>query len=132
MVKAHVGDRAAFAEEAADAKNPDLKQFASDSLTVIKQHLSMIQEIAGTHGLAGGRQKSSMAMGGSMAPPQAAGDAGQSKSGLAPGSNANPAPATSSIDSSTAPGTPNTPSTADPGQGKSGVAPGANANPNGQ
>jgi putative membrane protein len=47
MVKAHMGDRALFTEEVAGAKNPDLKQFAQDTLPVIKEHLSMIEGMAG-------------------------------------------------------------------------------------
>jgi len=107
MLKAHVGDKALFTEEAANTKNPDLKQFADDSLQVIKEHLSMIQEIAGAHGLAGGRKGSSaMAMSNSAAPQT--GDAA-----------ANPPPV-GSMDSTTttSPGTP--PATSDPGAGKSG------------
>jgi len=48
MVKAHVGDKALFTEEIASAKNPDLKQFAQDTLPIIKEHLSMIEGMAGT------------------------------------------------------------------------------------
>jgi putative membrane protein len=129
MLKAHIGDKAAFAMEASGGNNADLKQFASDSLTVIKQHLGMIQEIAGTHGLAGGKHKSSMAMGGTMVP-ASAGDPGEGKSGLAPGSNANPASGMAPSGDRMAPGTP--PATGDAGQSKSGLAPGSNANPNGQ
>jgi putative membrane protein len=130
MVKAHVGDKALFTEEASSAKNPDLKQFATDSLKVITEHLSMIQEIAGAHGLAGyHKASSSTAM--TMAPStEASGDAAAGKSGAAAdATSANPAPVASgpSGDMTTTPGTP---STGDPGQGKSGLAPGSNANPN--
>jgi len=46
MLRAHVQDRALFKEEIASAKNPDLKQFASDTLPVIEQHLDMIKKIS--------------------------------------------------------------------------------------
>jgi putative membrane protein len=46
MVKAHVGDKALFTDEIDSAKNPDLKQFAEDTLPVIKDHLAMIEGIA--------------------------------------------------------------------------------------
>jgi putative membrane protein len=129
MLKAHIGDKALFTEEASDTKNADLKQFATDSLQVIKEHLSMIQEIAGTHGLAGGHKSSSTAM--SMGSSSTA-DPGMSKSGAAPGSNANPEPIGSApTGDSSAPATMNAPvpSTGDAGQSKSGLAPDANANP---
>ena len=127
MVKAHVGDRDLFTAEAADAKNPDLKQFASDSLQVIKEHLGMIEGIADTHGIATAHHgtKSSTSMTAMTPPPSASGDAAMSKSGPGPGGNANPAvPATDS-----GAGAPSAPSTSDAGESKSGVAPGGNANP---
>lgn len=128
MLKAHIADKALFTEEASDTKNADLKAFASDSLNVIKDHLSMIQEIAGTHGLAGGHKSSSTAM--SMGSSSSTSDPGMSKSGAAPGSNANPEPVGSApTGDSSAPATMNAPSTGDSGQSKSGLAPGANANP---
>jgi putative membrane protein len=127
MLKAHIGDKALFTEEAANTNNTDLKQFATDSLTVIKEHLSMIQEIAGTHGLAGGRKSSTtMAMGGAPAP-QSAGDAAMSKSGAGPGGNANPPPVGSNDTTTTAPGNP--PTTSDAGEGKGGAGPGSSGNP---
>jgi putative membrane protein len=46
MVKAHIGDKALFTEEVASAKNPDLKQFAEDTLPVITSHLDMIEGMA--------------------------------------------------------------------------------------
>jgi putative membrane protein len=129
MVKAHIGDKALFTAESANTKNPDLKQFADDSLTVIKEHLGMIQDIAGTHGLAGGRKGGSgMAMSDSGAPaPQAAGDAAMSKSGAGPGGNANPPPV-GSMDSTTTT-SPGTPPASDAGAGKSGAGPGSTGNP---
>jgi putative membrane protein len=138
MVRAHVADKALFTEESNNSKNPDLKQFADDSLSVITEHLTMIEGIADTHGIAMGHhhaKSTSMALtGGNMAPAAPAtssGDSGQGKSGLAPGANANPAPAaapsTTGGDSGSA--LPPAPSTGDSGQGKSGVSPGGNANP---
>ena len=54
MVRAHVRDKELFTEEANATKNPDLKQFANDSLGVITEHLTMIEGIADTHGIATG------------------------------------------------------------------------------
>jgi putative membrane protein len=129
MVKAHVGDKALFTAEVADAKNPDLKQFASDSLQVITDHLGMIEGIADTHGIATGHHapKSTTPMAGMTPPASASGDAAMSKSGPGPGGNANtgvPAPATDS-----GAGAPAAPSTSDAAQSKSGAGPGGNANP---
>jgi putative membrane protein len=89
MVRAHIADKALFAEEADSAKNQDLKVFAQDTLPVIKEHLSMIETMAD-----GGSSshQSAATQGGDM---PAMGSSGESKSGLAPGSNANPVPATS-------------------------------------
>jgi putative membrane protein len=119
MVKAHIADKALFTEEIDNAKNPDLKQFASDTLPIIKEHLGMIEGIAkgGSHDTA--------------AVPTSGGDmpmmgmSGESKSSLAPGSNANPAPETTP---SMAPAT-NAPDVGSSGESKSGLAPGSNANP---
>ena len=129
MLKAHIGDKALFTAEAANTKNDDLKQFAGDSLTVIKDHLSMIQEIAGTHGLAGGRKTSTpMAMSDSGAPaPQSAGDAAMSKSGAGPDGNANPPPVGSMDTTPTT--SPGTPPASDAAAGKSGAGPGSGSNP---
>jgi putative membrane protein len=135
MVRAHVHDKELFTEEAANTKNPDLKQFANDSLGVITEHLNMIEGIADTHGIATGhhgRKSTTMALDGMAPAPAAAGDSGQSKSGLAPGANANPAPADNSANGTstdTGSSLPPTPNTGDGGAGKSGLAPGANANP---
>jgi putative membrane protein len=131
MVKAHVGDKALFTQEASDATNPDLKQFATDSLTVIKDHLAMIQQIAGSHGLAGAHHKATTTAmsdtSAAMAPgAQSTGDPGMSKSGADPGSNANPS-ANSMPGNTAMPAA--APATGDSGQGKSGLAPGSNANP---
>jgi putative membrane protein len=149
MVRAHEEDKNLFTQESDIAKNADLKQFASDGLQVITEHLTMIQGIADSHGIAlsghreGGSATSMSSQSASMAPNPAAtenantaaapntGDAGQSKGGVGPGSNGNPAPAASGA---TAPGdvnaSPNSvPGTGDAGQSKSGVAPGANGNP---
>jgi putative membrane protein len=118
MVKAHIQDKALFTEEIDSAKNPDLKQFAQDTLPVIKDHLSMIESIE--HG------KSMTAM------HDSSGDSGAGKSGLAPGANANPAPQTNHPEgpASGAPETSGaTHNVGDGGAGKSGLAPGANANP---
>jgi putative membrane protein len=75
MINAHVADKALFTEEQANAKNPDLKQFASDSLPIITMHLQMIEGIAQTHGLPtnvqrGGTMSSTMtaSRGSGMAP----------------------------------------------------------------
>lgn len=97
MVKAHEGDKALFTEEVATAKNPDLKQFASDTLEIVKEHLGMIQGIAEAHGIAGRHHKkesssTAEASSGSTPPAQTSGDSGAGRSGLAPGSNANSAP----------------------------------------
>jgi len=125
MVKAHIADRALFAKESENGSNPDLKQFATDTLPVIKEHLSMIEDLAqnGTgHPTAAGTSTS----GGDMPP---MGSSGESKSGLAPGSNANPVPNTSpDAPADTGNGMPTTPD-AGSGQGKSGLAPGSTANP---
>ena len=133
MVKAHIGDKAAFTQESENANNPDLKQFATDSLLVIKQHLSMIEEIAGSHGLASGHHKSvTTAISDSMAPAsQNAGDPGMGKSGADPGSNANPPVGSSPGGDSAAPAMSNMPPAGDAGMSKSGPAPGSNANPAG-
>jgi putative membrane protein len=122
MVKAHIADKALFAEEIDDAKNPDLKQFASDTLPVIKEHLGMIEGIEN-----GGSHDSAAAstQGGDM---PMMGTSGESKSGLAPGSNANPAPESVPSTPSMAPAT-NAPDVGSSGESKSGLAPGSNANP---
>ena len=139
MVKAHVMDRDLFTEESSDAKNADLKQFASDSLSVIKDHLAMIEGIADSHGIAtghhGSKSMTSMALGGSSSssatrPDQSAGDSGAGKSGVAPGSNGNPIPSSDAAGmNDTSSGAATAPSTGDSGAGKSGVAPGSNGNP---
>jgi putative membrane protein len=128
MVKAHIGDKALFTEEAASAKNPDLKQFASDSLQVITEHLAMIEGMADTHGIASGHHGASSApMTMSASAPATTGASAEGKSGVAPGANGNPVPAQPAGADSTVSGVP--PTTGDSGQGKSGVAPGANGNP---
>lgn len=137
MVRAHVGDKALFTEEAASAKNPDLKQFAEDSLQVITEHLAMIEGIADTHGIATGhhgKKSTSMALTGGMAPGSApattSGDSGAGKSGVAPGANGNPAPpAGAAAGGETGNTAAPAPNSGDSGAGKSGVAPGANGNP---
>ena len=122
MVKAHIADKALFSTEVDNAKNPDLKQFAEDTLPIITEHLSMIESIAGN---GGGNESASATQGGNMPP---MGGSGESKSGLAPGSNANPVPnSTTDMPSTTV--NPTTPDTGDSGQSKSGLAPGSNANP---
>ena len=128
MLKAHIGDKALFTAESANTKNPDLKQFADDSLQVITAHLGMIQEIAGTHGLAGGRKSSTtMAMGGAPAP-QPAGDAAMSKSGAGPGGSAN-MPPVGSQDTTTAPAPGTPPTSSDAAAGKGGAGPETGGNP---
>jgi putative membrane protein len=118
MVKAHIMDKALFTQEIDSAKNPDLKQFAQDTLPVIKEHLGMIEDIS--HGK-------------NMAMTHDVGSSGESKSGLAPGANANPAPATTTNPEGPAPAAPETssgtPNVGSSGESKSGLAPGANANP---
>jgi putative membrane protein len=129
MVRAHVMDKALFTQESSSAKNPDLKQFAADSLEVITEHLTMIEGIADTHGIATGhhgKKSTTMALTGGMAPSTTTGDSGAGKSGVAPGANGNPAPAAVP---DTGSALPSTPDTGDAGQSKSGVAPGANGNP---
>jgi putative membrane protein len=93
MVKAHIADKALFAQESTDGKNADLEQFASDTLPVIKEHLSMIEGMAGS-GSSGmtHHAKKSMAAGSpdtdtNATPP---GTSAESKSGVGPGANANP------------------------------------------
>jgi putative membrane protein len=117
MVKAHVADKALFAEEAENGKNPDLKQFAQDTLPVIKEHLSMIEDIAN------GKAPASMQ--------GMTGSSGESKSGLAPGSNANPVPnSPTTSGASSADTNPNSAGeVGSSGESKSGLAPGSNANP---
>jgi len=91
MVKAHIGDKALFNEEIDSAKNPDLKQFATDTLPVIKEHLGMIEAMAGTGSTAHHHAKKEAAM--DMSPtPNASpvGSSAESKSGVGPGGNANP------------------------------------------
>jgi putative membrane protein len=123
MVRAHIADKALFTEEADNAKNQDLKVFAQDTLPVITEHLSMIESIAGN----GDSHQSAATQGGDM---PAMGSSGESKSGLAPGSNANPVPDTTTDTSkSTGNGMPTTPDTGSSGESKSGLAPGSNANP---
>jgi putative membrane protein len=136
MVRAHVMDKGLFTEEASGARNPDLKQFAEDSLQVITEHLNMIDGIADTHGIATGhhgKKSTTMALTGGMAPASTtttSGDSGAGKSGVAPGANGNPAPpaGTAAGGQSDNTGAP-LPNTGDGGAGKSGVAPGANGNP---
>lgn len=143
MVKAHMADRDLFTEESASTKNPDLKQFADNTLTVIKDHLSMIEGIADSHGMAMGHKKmeKSMDMGtsSSMTPAPGMSDAAQSKSGAGPGGtgstmpDSSPAMGTSTggagMDSGNTMAPTMTPSSGDAGQSKSGPAPGGNANP---
>jgi putative membrane protein len=117
MVKAHLGDKALFAQEAQGAKNADLAQFAQASLPVIEEHLSMIQSIAGNGSASA--QSGGMTMGSS----------GQGKSGLTPGANANPVPETTTDSPGTSTAAPNAPDAGTSGQSKSGLAPGSNANP---
>jgi putative membrane protein len=45
MVKDHTEDSAEFHKEAEDAGDPDLKQFAGNSATVIDQHLKLAKQI---------------------------------------------------------------------------------------
>jgi putative membrane protein len=45
MVKDHQEDQAAFEKEISTGKNAQLKSFASDTLTVIKRHLTMAQDL---------------------------------------------------------------------------------------
>ena len=89
MVHAHIGDKALFKEEIATAKNPDLKQFAQDTLRVIEDHLSMIEGMAGA-----GHHHKKMDMSASGGTPASAptemGSAAESKSGAGPGANGNP------------------------------------------
>lgn len=98
MVKAHVGDKALFTEEIASAKNPDLKQFAQDTLPVIKEHLSMIEGIANGKSMAHHEEAAPATSGAAsdaMTPAAGVGTSGESKSGPAPGGNASmqtPAP----------------------------------------
>jgi putative membrane protein len=91
MVKAHIGDKALFTQEIDIAKNPDLKQFAQDTLPVIKEHLGMIEGMAGTG--SGHHVKNESAHStetGMSTAPGGVGTSGESKSGPAPGGNSNP------------------------------------------
>jgi len=91
MVKAHIGDRALFTEEIETAKNADLKQFATDTLPIIKEHLSMIQGMAGTgteHHVK--RESTGSTDTGMNTAPAVPGTSAESKSGPGPGGNANP------------------------------------------
>jgi putative membrane protein len=116
MVTAHIKDKALFTAESENGSNPDLKQFATDTLPVIKEHLSMIEGIS-----KGGSASAGMDM-----KPSNVGSAAESKSGAGPGGNANPVP-TPASDAGTGMGT--SPGTGSAADGKSGVGPGGNANP---
>jgi len=103
MIKAHEGDKALFTQESENAKNPDLKQFAQDTLPMIKEHLSMIEGIAGGHPESASSSTTNMPM--------------------APGSNANPVPNTPTTSGASSTDTTTTPTTPDTGSS------GSNANP---
>ncbi|HEX5320194.1 MAG TPA: DUF4142 domain-containing protein [Stellaceae bacterium] len=51
MVKDHDEDAKKFADEQRNTKDPQLKQFAEQTLTVIKEHDQMARQIAGTMGI---------------------------------------------------------------------------------
>jgi putative membrane protein len=46
MLTDHQKDVAAFKKEASSGKNPDIKQFASDTLPTLEHHLEMAQDLA--------------------------------------------------------------------------------------
>jgi putative membrane protein len=46
MVKGHKKDVAAFEQEAAQAQDPDVKQWATKTLPTLKEHLNLAQETA--------------------------------------------------------------------------------------
>jgi len=52
MVKDHETDVAAFKKEATNGKNPDLKQFASETLPTLEDHLKMAQDMQKSVGAA--------------------------------------------------------------------------------
>jgi len=117
MVTAHIKDKALFTAESENGSNPDLKQFATDTLVVIKQHLAMIEDIsAGKSSTASGMDMKSTDVG----------SAAESKSGVGPGGNANPV-ATPSSDAGGM--STDTPGTSSAGQGKSGAGPGSTGSP---
>ena len=59
--------RRSLSAEAANGKNPDLKQFAADTLPVVKSHLAMLE---GMKGMAGETEKNHHAAKPSAAPPR--------------------------------------------------------------
>ena len=96
MVKAHVGDKALFTEEIASAQNADLKQFAQDTLPVIKDHLGMIEGMAKSGGDASAHPHHDKPTAGDHSGTSTeVGPSAESKSGLGPGANRNPVPTTS-------------------------------------
>ncbi len=64
MVKDHTKDVNEFQNEANNGKDPDIKNFASETAPKLQEHLSMAQQVAGQAGSASG--SSSIGSGGSM------------------------------------------------------------------
>jgi len=48
MVKAHKADEKAFKKESEEAQDPDLKNFAATTLTMVQEHLKMAQDLEGS------------------------------------------------------------------------------------
>lgn len=115
MVRAHIADKALFTREAASGGNPDLRQFAGDTLPVIKEHLSMIEDIAS------GNSTHQMSA------------AAESKSGPGPGGTANSGAGSPEITGGStmesAPGS-SIPNIGSSSESKSGPGPGGNASSN--
>ena len=55
MLKDHKKDAREFKEEAQNAKNPEVKQAAQQGSQVIDEHLQLIEQIAQSHNISGGK-----------------------------------------------------------------------------